>query len=145
MTACAWRQAFCMQPRAIGAPPLAGNRRPGAPPERAVHSAPAARKRAIRSTLRGCHFGSGRPRRARLGATATRRPARRRICTPVPFEGTLSEEDALRDFQLRVAGFDAYALYTPGAARARAAVRAGRVAAFLRAMHPGTFYRTLLE
>ncbi len=52
----------------------------------------------------------------------------------MPFEGTLTEEDATRDFQLRVAGFDAYALYAPGAARARAAARAGRVAACLRAL-----------
>lgn len=39
---------------------------------------------------------------------------RRRMCAPVPFEGTLSLEEAMRDFELHVSGFDSYALYAPG-------------------------------
>lgn len=39
---------------------------------------------------------------------------RRRMCAPVPFEGTLLLEDAMRDFELHVSGFDSYALYAPG-------------------------------
>ena len=32
----------------------------------------------------------------------------------MPFEGTLPLEDAMRDFELHVSGFDSYALYAPG-------------------------------
>ena len=39
---------------------------------------------------------------------------RRRMCAPVPFEGTLSLRDAMRDFELHVSGFASYALYAPG-------------------------------
>jgi len=122
-----------MRPRAVGA---------RASGWRQMRWGEAGLRRAARSRSRDKHavmrpawlpLRSGGPRRARLGAAVTRRRARRRICTPVPFEGTLAEEDAMRDFQLRVAGFDSYALYAPGAARARGAARAGRSAAYPRA------------
>ncbi|KAK9833478.1 hypothetical protein WJX81_008427 [Elliptochloris bilobata] len=54
---------------------------------------------------------------------ATGTDERRRICAPVPFEGTLALEDAMRDFQLHVTGFGSYALYAPGKVILKAAPR----------------------